>query len=550
MQIFRNMRVSMRDGVNLSTNVFLPDGIGPWPVVLVRTAYNRNFVYDSSFPRFEMALVVQDCRGRYASEGEYYPFVNEANDGYDTLEWISSQTWCNGKIGMYGASYLAATQFYAAISGSKKISVLNPQFMAEDCWKQAYFSNGAFSLGLTWSWLCFETNSKTSEASLMPAFNVGELLRTLPLIDLDIKSGADSVKSYRDFVSNNVYCEFWKQFSLRDQYDKFQMPVLLTGGWYDYYPSEMLKLFCELRKHSDTKQIADSHRIIIGPWTHGINYSTTLGEIDFGKDSLKENDATIRWLDCILHEKNASQFQSAPIKIFVMGKNAWQDEYEWPPVRIRYTNYYLHSSGNIDTTPPGKDEKPDTYDYDPSNPVPTVGGNHSIGPYNPGLYELAKPGPYDQRVLETRDDVMVYTGDILKHDVEITGPIIFNLFASSSAVDTDFVVKLADVYPDGMSINISEGIIRARFRNNVWGEPELIEPGRVYEFNVDMVATSNVFKKGHRIKIYLTSSSFPLWDRNLNTGNNPAYDTQMKIAHQTIFHDSLRPSHIVLPIAG
>ena len=550
MQIFRNMRVSMRDGVNLSTNVFLPDGIGPWPVVLVRTAYNRNFVYDSSFPRFEMALVVQDCRGRYASEGEYYPFVNEANDGYDTLEWISSQTWCNGKIGMYGASYLAATQFYAAISGSKKISVLNPQFMAEDCWKQAYFSNGAFSLGLTWSWLCFETNSKTSEASLMPAFNVGELLRTLPLIDLDIKSGADSVKSYRDFVSNNVYCEFWKQFSLRDQYDKFQMPVLLTGGWYDYYPSEMLKLFCELRKHSDTKQIADSHRIIIGPWTHGINYSTTLGEIDFGKDSLKENDATIRWLDCILHEKNASQFQSAPIKIFVMGKNAWQDEYEWPPVRIRYTNYYLHSSGNIDTTPPGKDEKPDTYDYDPSNPVPTVGGNHSIGPYNPGLYELAKPGPYDQRVLETRDDVMVYTGDILKHDIEITGPIIFNLFASSSAVDTDFVVKLADVYPDGMSINISEGIIRARFRNNVWGEPELIEPGRVYEFNVDMVATSNVFKKGHRIKIYLTSSSFPLWDRNLNTGNNPAYDTQMKIAHQTIFHDSLRPSHIVLPIAG
>lgn len=550
MQIFRNMRVSMRDGVNLSTNVFLPDGIGPWPVVLVRTAYNRNFVYDSSFPRSEMALVVQDCRGRYASEGEYYPFVNEANDGYDTLEWISSQTWCNGKIGMYGASYLAATQFYAAISGSKKISVLNPQFMAEDCWKQAYFSNGAFSLGLTWSWLCFETNSKTSEASLMPAFNVGELLRTLPLIDLDIKSGAGSVKSYRDFVSNNVYCEFWKQFSLRDQYDKFQMPVLLTGGWYDYYPSEMLKLFCELRKHSDTKQIADSHRIIIGPWTHGINYSTTLGEIDFGKDSLKENDATIRWLDCILHEKNASQFQSAPIKIFVMGKNAWQDEYEWPPVRIRYTNYYLHSSGNIDTTPPGKDEKPDTYDYDPSNPVPTVGGNHSIGPYNPGLYELAKPGPYDQRILETRDDVMVYTGDILKHDVEITGPIIFNLFASSSAVDTDFVVKLADVYPDGRSINISEGIIRARFRNNVWGEPELIEPGRVYEFNVDMVATSNVFKKGHRIKIYLTSSSFPLWDRNLNTGNNPAYDTQMKIAHQTIFHDSLRPSHIVLPIAG
>jgi len=550
MQIFRDVKITMRDGVKLATNVFLPDGNGPWPVVLVRTAYNRNFVYDRNFLDKKIALVVQDCRRRYASEGDFYPFVNEAADGYDTLEWISNQKWCNGKIGMFGASYLAATQFYAVISGSSRISVLNPQFMTGDCWKQGYFCNGVFSLGLTWSWLCFETNSKTSEASVMPAFNVAELLRTLPLIDLDVKSGMNKVKSYRDFVSNNRYSEFWKQFSLEGQYNKFQMPVLLIGGWYDYYPSEMLKIFCELEKHSKTKQVSESHKVIIGPWTHGINHLTTLGEIDFGEDSLKENDATVRWLDCVLHGRNISQFQKSPIRIFVMGKNIWRDEYEWPLARTKYTNYYLHQAGNLSTTPPGKHEKPDTYDYDPLNPVPTISGNHSIGTYNPGLYELAKPGPYDQSILETRNDVLVYTSDVLERDTEITGPITFILFASSSAPDTDFVVKLVDVHPNGKSINISEGIIRARFRNNVHGEPVLMEPGKIYKFNIEMMATSNVFKKGHRIKVYITSSNFPLWDRNLNTGNDPATDTEMQVAHQTIFHDSLRPSHIILPVIG
>ncbi|MCM8815348.1 MAG: CocE/NonD family hydrolase [Candidatus Omnitrophica bacterium] len=548
-KVERNIRVKMRDGIDLATNVFLPDEKGSWPVVLVRTAYNRNFVNPVDFLNRGIAFVSQDCRGRYASDGSFYPFIDEEKDGYDTLQWITKQPWCNGKIGMYGASYLAATQFFAAISGSKHLTTIVPQFMTGDCWKQGYFCNGAFSLGLTWSWLCFETNSRTSEAQTMPIFDVAELVKSLPIIELDAKSGSGIVKSYRDFVSNNVYGHFWKRFNLLSHYEKFQMPVLLIGGWYDYYPSQMLDIFQQIKKHGKTKEIAESHRIIIGPWTHGINPSTVLGEVDFGPESLKENDATVRWLDFLLHEKKPCEFQKAPIRIFMMGKNIWQDEYQWPPARIKYQKWYIHKGGFLNRKHP-QDENPDYYDYDPENPVPTIGGNHSIGPYNPGLYEIAKPGPYDQRILEKRKDVLVYTSSALKNDIEITGPISFILFASSSAIDTDFVIKLADVYPDGRSINISEGIIRARFRNDIQGEPVFIKPGKIYEFHIEMMPVSNLFKKGHKIRVYITSSNFPLWDRNLNTGRDPATDTKFQIAHQSIFHDSSWPSHIILPVAG
>ncbi len=217
--------------------------------------------------------------------------------------------------------------------------------------------------------------------------------------------------------------------------------------------------------------------------------------------------------------------------------------------RIKYEKWYIHKGGVLNKKPPS-DEKPDHYDYDPANPVPTTGGNHSIGPYNPGLYEIAKPGPYDQRILEKRKDVLVYTSDVLKEELEIIGPVTFVLFASSSAVDTDFVVKIADVYPDGRAINISEGIIRARFRNDIWGKPVLMEPGKVYEFHIEMMPAAYLFKKSHRIRIYVTSSNFPLWDRNLNTGKDPATDTSFQIAHQTIFHSSIRPSHIIIPVSS
>jgi putative CocE/NonD family hydrolase len=549
-RILRNIKVPMRDGTKLATNVYLPLKGETWPVVLVRTAYNRTGCFDAFFPRHGMALVVQDCRGRYESEGEFYPFINESTDGRDTLEWIGRQPWCNGKIGMFGDSYLAATQFHAALTGNPLLRALNPRFMAGNCWKRAYYCDGAFSLALSWSWLCFESAGRISQANAMPLLNVPEVLKTLPIITLDEASGAGRISYYRDYVRHSRYDDHWKTLNIREQACSFQMPVFLIGGWYDYYAAETFANFMALRKHAPTAELRDSHRLLIGPWTHGISGNSTLGEIDFGKEALRENDATQRWLNAILHDKSASEFQQAPVRIFVMGLNKWRDEYEWPLARTRYVRYYLREGGKLALNKPGLKELPDHYTYDPLNPVPTLGGNHSIGPYNPGLYEFVKPGPFDQRKVEERPDVLVYTSEVLEQDTEVTGPVTLKLFASSSAVDTDFVAKLTDVYPDGKSINITEGIIRARFREDVWGSPKLLQPGTVYEFTIDLQVTSNVFKAGHRIRVNITSSNFPLWDRNLNTGNEPGMDTRVAIANQTIYHDVKLASHIILPVVG
>jgi putative CocE/NonD family hydrolase len=547
-RIFRNVGIVMRDGVCLATDVYLPKSGGPFPVVLVRTAYNRANNFDPFFVERGMVCVTQDCRGRYESEGIFDPFVNEAKDGCDTLEWIGRQSWCNGRVGMYGASYLASTQFYAAIAGAPHLAALNPCFMAGDCWKRAYYCDGAFSLALTWSWLCFETASRVSQAGSMPHLQVAEILKTLPLLSLDEKSGAGPLPSYRKYVQNTSYGPHWAPLRIRDQLDRVNAPTLLVGGWYDNYPAETIANFLRLRETAASSGVRDSHRLLIGPWTHGFNWNPVLGELNFGPDSITENAASRRWLDCILHGGDSSEFQMAPIRIFVMGLNQWRNESEWPLARARTVSYYLRDSGRLDPEPPKDGETSDSYLYDPENPVPTLGGNHSIGPYNPGLYELVKPGPYDQCSIEERNDVLSYSSNVLSEDVEVTGPVKLLLYASSSAPDTDFVAKLTDVYPDGRSINITEGILRARFRDDVWGTPRLLNPGTVYEFPIDMQATSNLFKKGHRIRITVTSSNFPLWDRNLNTGEDPATDTRSVVAHQTLYHSPGRESRLVLPI--
>lgn len=546
-RIFRNLKVPMRDGVKLATTVYLPASEGAFPVVLVRTAYNRVGMQGGAFTDRGLALVVQDCRGRYDSEGEWYPFIHEADDGFDTLEWIGSQPWCNGKVGMFGDSYLAATQFHVAPLQSKYLCALNPRFMAGDCWKRAYYCDGVFSLALTWSWLCFETSARTSEASLMPLFDVEEVLWTLPLVSLDEVSGGGEVRFYRDYVSHNFYDDHWKELNFREQCHRVNVPIFLIGGWYDYYAGETFANYLALRQGAATTKPGDSCRVLMGPWTHGMNASTILGELDFGEGSLTENDATLRWLDCLLRGGSPAEFQAAPIRLFVMGVNVWRDEHEWPLARTQFVNYYLHSDGRLSPESPG-DEPPDCYFYDPDDPVPTLGGNHSVGSYNPGLYEMAKPGPFDQRPIEARSDVLTYTSDELQHDLEVTGPVVVRLYAASSARDTDFVARLTDVYPDGRSMNITEGVIRARFREDVWGKPKLLEPGEVYPFTLDLQATSNVFKQGHRIRVQITSSNFPLWDRNLNTGNDPGTDTQMNVAEQNLFHDSRHASCITLPV--
>lgn len=549
-RIMRNVRVTMRDGVELATTVYLPMTGECHPAVLVRNAYNRSWVQSPWLLERGIALVAQDTRGRYDSGGEFYPFTAEENDGYDTLQWLVQQPWCDGKVGMFGDSYLAATQFYAATGGASRfLTALNPRFMTGDGWKRAYYCDGVLSLALTWSWLCFETNARTSEAVFMPAFDVPQLLRHRPLLTLDEASGSTRpVPFYRDYVRQSSYCEAWDRLSLRDKYERFTIPVLLTGGWYDYYAGETFLNYNGMRDHAATGELRNSHRLIMGPWTHGINGSSVLGDLDFGATARAEDDSTNRWLACLLTGGKPAEFQPAPIRLFVMGSNCWRDEQEWPLARTRYTRYFLRAGGGLTPTAPDDAEAPDAYTYDPANPVPTLGGNHSVGTYNPGLYEFCKPGPYDQRPVEQRPDVLVFTSAELTEDTEITGPVTVTLHAASSATDTDFVARLTDVYPDGRSINITEGVIRARFRRSIYAAPELLEPGRPYEFTIDVGCTSNVFKRGHRLRVQITSSNFPLWDPNPNTGGDLATETRSQPADQTIYHDRLRPSHIVLPV--
>jgi putative CocE/NonD family hydrolase len=546
-RVLRHIPVPLRDGVRLATSVFLPDGSGPWPTVLVRTAYNRVGMTGAEFTSRGMAFVCQDCRGRYGSEGEWYPFIHEGTDGLDALEWLHRQPWCDGRVGMFGDSYLAATQLHLAPLASDRLTALNPRFMAGDCWKQAYYSGGAFSLGLTWSWLCFETNARTSEAAMMPLFSVRDILESLPLLSLDERSGGGVVQAYRDYVLHQAYDDHWERINTRRELSECRAPMLLTGGWYDYYAGETFANYAALVQGAPTEELRRAHRVLVGPWTHGMSSTSALGELDFGPEALCEGDSTVRWLECLLKGGRPEDFQAAPIRLFAMGRNEWRDEWEWPLARTCWTDLYLRAGGGLSSEPPG-DEPPGGYLYDPRDPVPTLGGNHSIGPYNPGLYEMAKPGPYDQRPVEARPDVLTYTTAPLPEDTEVTGPVQVVLFASSSARDTDFVARLCDVYPDGRSINTAEGILRARFREGLWDAPKLLEPGRVHEFSIDLQATSNVFAKGHCLRLDITSSSFPLWDRNLNTGGDPATDTEMQTAQQTIHHARRFPSHIRLPV--
>jgi putative CocE/NonD family hydrolase len=330
--------------------------------------------------------------------------------------------------------------------------------------------------------------------------------------------------------------------------DRFTTPTLLVGGWYDYYAGETFENYAALLAGAASSTLAAQHRVIIGPWTHGISGGSVLGELDFGAAAAAEDDCTMRWLDCLLHGGSSGDFQEAPIRVFVMGANTWRDLPTWPPPDAVSTPYYLRANGMLLTEAAPADEAADTYIYDPDDPVPTLGGNHSVGPYNPGLYEICRPGPFDQRPVEARDDVLSYTTPPLTADTEVTGPVRVQLYAASSARDTDFVARLVDVHPDGRAMNVTEGILRGRFRGGNWERPALLEPGEVYCFSINLQATSIVFRAGHRLRVDITSSSFPLWSPNRNTGEDPATDTGCVQAAQRVLHDSAHPSQIILPV--
>ena len=546
-----DIRMPMRDGTTLSADRYFPKGQpGPFPVILARTPYDNMsepLINDAIyFAQNGYAFLAQDCRGRNDSDGVFDPWVNEYNDGHDTLEWIGAQSWCNGNVGMHGSSYLGGVQWMAAAMGSRYLKAIVPRVIGDNLHDSPHYQGGAFTLHLDATW-CFRMGGRTWQA--IDRFNWDQVFPTLPLRDVP-KVGGKDISFFQDWLDHPDYDDYWRNLAIKERYHDIKVPVLQIGGWYDVFAGGTLNNFLGMREKGGSDVARNGQRVVMGPWHHHACSETHAGEVDFGNVSVLElNEIELRWFDHWLKGIDNGADREAPLRIYVMGTNEWRDEHEWPLARTRLTPYYLHSGGSANSlvgdgtlsTEAPADEPCDRYDYNPAFPTPTRGGGTCCSP------EIVNWGAFDQRPVEFRNDVLVYTSEPLEDDLEVTGPVIVKLHASTDGRDTDFTAKLVDVHPDGNAKNLCDGIIRGRYRESTKSQ-KLLEPGAVYEFTIDLWITSNVFKKGHRIRVDISSSNFPRFDRNLNTGRTAADDTEIRMARQTVFHDRTRPSQIVLPV--
>ena len=557
-----HVRVPMRDGIRLDTNVFRPSGNYRFPVILVRTPYGKGTEIPPGYSAFlnrGYALVMQDVRGRYASQGVFDALKQEGPDGSDTLNWIAAQPWSNGKIGMMGGSYLGIAQWRVALLNNPHLKAIFPVVAgADDYFDRFYSPGGATKLGHRLLWLSLNMKAPGVET---PTFD--SYVSHVPLRTSDRAATRQSVKLYQTILDHPSYDAFWKEQSVLANMGQVRVPVFQVGGWYDNYAESDLLAFSALHK---TAVPDDKNRILIGPWAH--NMSIPFAGINFGDDSSAPIRAyQIAWFDRWL--KNPSKgttddakhqtpeawhamraiVDEAPVNIFVMGVNRWRDEQEWPLARTRYRPLYLASNGSANTLAgDGKLEwrmprksVVDHFTFDPHDPVPTRGGAVCCDP------KIFPWGPMDQRGVENRQDVLVYTSEPLKKDLEVTGPIHVTLYASTSAQDTDFTAKLVDVFPDGEARNLTDGILRLRYRNGL-DKPELAKPGEICPLSIDAGVTSNVFLAGHSIRVEISSSNFPRFDRNPNTGRPFADETQLERAQQAVYHGGVYASEILLPV--
>jgi putative CocE/NonD family hydrolase len=556
-----NLAMKARDGVALRTDVYRPAGEGNFPVLLVRTPYNKDGF--AAFGRRGAArgfmVVAQDVRGRYASEGEWYPFKHEIDDGYDAVEWAAALPHSNGKVGMFSGSYVGATQMLAAIGRPPHLAGICPIVTASNYHENWTYQGGAFEQWFNESWtsgLAQDTYSRwiNKQANAVVGDTVLPL-KNFPVFNIKTpEDGAALTRSqapyFLDWLDHPTYDSYWKQWSIEENYDKFQVPGLTIAAWYDLFQGGSLRNYMGLKAHGGSEAARNGQHLIVAVGGHA-GWSRKVGDVDFGPDAaFDENDYVLDWYDYLFLGKQNMFAGNKPVRIFVMGENKWRDEDSWPLERAKPTSYFLHSAGKANSvsgdgalsTLASAGEASDKFIYDPANPVPTVGG-----PLCCDAVQLA-PGPFDQKAVEARPDVLIYSTPSLESDTEVTGPVTLDLYAISSAVDTDFAAKLVDVWPNGFAQNLTEGILRASYRESTTGEPKLIVPGKAYEYKIDLWSTSNVFLKGHRIRLEVSSSNFPRFDRNLNTGKTASTSATFVKATNTILHDSAHPSALILPI--
>ncbi len=573
-QIEFDVAATMRDGTTLRANIFRPIGEGPFPVLLERLPYGKDLPLASSVlnpyqaARGGYIVVVQDVRGRFTSAGEWHAFQSESADGYDSVEWAAKLPGSDGRVGMFGASYFGFTQIAAARERPPHLRALVPFITWARTEDGPVFRGGALELGLARHWAqlnALDTSLRRTRPTDDPRQIMGGIMRLateldalpargyaeLPVKGFSTRRADDSLNDIDVAIDRRTDADYLAIASAAQGYNALAAyPALHVGGWYDIFLGGTLQNFATLRAAGRSPQ-----KLLIGPWSHtsqdervgavafGLGASAGLIDLQTDLQSLQ-----LRWFDRFLKDQPNGIDQEAPIQLFVMGVNQWRTEQEWPLARAVATPWYLHSNGGANgaagdgTLSPQSpaDEPADTYTYDPQNPVPTVGGAFLMHP-------AYQNGPQDQRTVEARPDVLVFTSAPLAADTEVTGPITVTLFAATSAPDTDFVARLVDVHPDGLAINLTDGIIRGRFRAG-FAHEALLTPGEITEFTLDLWATSNVFRAGHRIRLDITSSSFPRWDSNLNTDAPYGEGTESVVARQTIVHDRAHPSYVVLPI--
>ncbi len=599
---YSDVTIPMRDGIGLAADIHFPatDGKGAegrFPVLLERTPYNKSspslVAAGKYFARRGYVCVFQDVRGRFASQGDWYPFAKEAPDGYDTVEWLGTQSWSNGRLGTMGDSYAGSDQAALASLNPAHLSTMIVAVGASSYYHSSMRQNGALEQRFLIYAFRMAITSKEAEAdpslkaALVNIYTQGlpEIVKHLPL-----KEGATilhRLPTYErwaiDISTHGEYDDYWKQrgYAIAEYYEEHaDVPTLYLGGWYDSYCRNTCESYMALSKRKSSPQV-----LLMGPWTHGAYEVSHSGDLYFGADApIDYNDLKLAWFDHYLRGMHTEVADWSPVRIFTMGTGDgsrailgapgvnseypgrvyhggyWRSVSDWPLPDTNLTPYYLHGDGTLSLDVPEEDASPPSaYTFDPRNPVPTMGG---------GIYAsetIMRPGAFDQRgrsdffgctnnlPLNARSDVLTFQTGYLEEDVEVTGPIEVLLFAASTAVDTDFTAKLIDVfppsseYPEGLAFNITDSIIRARYRNG-WTNPEPMTPGLPYELAFQLYPTSNVFRKGHRIRLDVSSSNWPRFDVNPNTGGPQGREPRYEQAHQSIYHDAARPSHIVLPI--
>ncbi len=600
--IEQNVIMSARDGVRLAADIYYPasDGRlaeGRFPVILERTPYNkatpRQVTKAKYFARRGYVCVIQDVRGRFKSEGEFYAFAEEAEDGYDTVEWLGAQPWSDGKVGTMGDSYAGSDQAALATLNPSHLSTMIVAVGASSYYHGSMRQNGTLEQRFLIYAFRMAATSREAEAdpslkaAIVKAFTekMPDMVNQFPL-----KKGTTILRrlpSYErwaiDILTHGEYDDYWKKRGLSpvEYYEEHaDVPTLYLGGWYDSYARNTCECYMALSKMKQSPQ-----RLLMGPWTHGQYEVTSAGDIDFGLEAhINYTDTKLAWFDHYMKGLHTEVADWSPVRFFTMGTGDgsrtvngspgtnseypglinhggyWRSEPDWPLPETDFTPFYLVGDGSL-TSERQTDGNflPSKYTFDPKNPVPTMGGGISAAE------SIMRAGAFDQRgrpdffgckdtlPLNARADVLTFQTSPLETDVEVTGPIEMRLWASSSAVDTDFTAKLIDVYPpssehpDGLAINITDSIMRARYRNG-WEKAELMTPGDPYEFVFQLYPTSNVFKAGHRIRLDISSSNWPRFDVNPNTGGPLGLERDYRIAHQTVYHNADCPSQIVLPI--